>query len=518
MMQGSGTFIDRYLEVYFREQGIAPPPQVEDAVFLRRASLDVTGLLPDAARLQAFLADGSPGKRAGLVDVLLGDARAYAEHWMSFWNDVLRNDFEGTGYIDGGRKQITDWLYLALYRNMPYDAMVRGLIAPNPMSEGFINGIVWRGDNAAVQTAPMQAARNVAQVFLGVNLKCASCHDSFIDHWQLDDAYSLANCFSETPMELVRCEVPTGRAASYRFLWPELGEIDGGAKRRERMARVAELTVSRENGHFARTIVNRYWALLLGRGLVEPVDSIEKRPWHPELLDALAWDFVEHGYDLKHLLRRIMTSEAYGAVAHAAPEQEAHPYVFSGPVVRRLTAEQFYDALGQISGVWQANPKFLMPEERTPEEEQRQEQLRKQLAGGKNEPSKADYDTLAARKAMVRAWRVPADPLMRAMGRTNREQVTTRREWAFTTLQSLELSNGATLNTYLRLAAESLVGRFSGKPDALIEHVYYNGLQRAPTEAEMVIARELLASEAEPEAVQDFLWVVAMQPDFALIL
>ena len=115
----------------------------------------------------------------------MDDKSRYADHWLSFWNDLLRNDYEGTGYIDGGRQQITPWLYDALLTNKPLGQFVRDLIEPAAGAEGFVKGIVWRGSVNASQRPPIQAAQNLAQVFLGINLKCASCHDSFVSQWKL---------------------------------------------------------------------------------------------------------------------------------------------------------------------------------------------------------------------------------------------------------------------------------------------------------------------------------------------
>ncbi|MEZ6016111.1 MAG: DUF1549 domain-containing protein [Planctomycetota bacterium] len=436
---GAANLIDARL-------GAAPAGGLaSDAEFARRVHLDVIGLLPSPAALAAFLADDAPGKRAALVEALLSDDTGYAEHWMSFWNDLLRNDFQGTGYIDGGRSQITAWLFDALAQNMPYDAFVRELIAPSSAAaEGFIKGIVWRGDNVVVQRAPMQAAVNVSQVFLGVNLKCAACHDSFVSDWSLAQTFALANCFSETPLSLTRCDTDLGVPAEYGFLWPTLGDIDGAAPRAARMARVAELVTARDNGYFTRTIVNRLWALLMGRGLVEPLDELEREPWDPALLDGLARDFIERGYDLRALLRTILTSDAYQRRSVATPEVAEAGFVFQGPSVRRMTAEQFYDALGSVTGAWQAEPRFELPPPR---------------------------DTAAAARAegVVRAWRVPFDPLSKALGRTAREQVTTRRETAGTTMQALELANGATLDGHLRRGAEALRATWQGSASALVD-------------------------------------------------
>ncbi|MCC6144761.1 MAG: DUF1553 domain-containing protein, partial [Candidatus Hydrogenedentes bacterium] len=437
-------------------------------------------------QLAMFLDSPAPDRRSRLVDHLLKKNQQYAEHWMTFWNDLLRNDFEGTGYIDGGREQITAWLYNALYENMPYDEFVTELIDPGAGANGFIKGIIWRGVVAAVQQPAVQAAQNVSQVFLGVNLKCASCHDSFIDHWKLADAYGLANAFSEEPMEMVRCEVPTGDMAEYKFLWDELGGIPHGTLE-ERRARVAELTTAKENGHFARTIVNRMWAKFLGRGFVEPLEGIEGQSWHPELLDWLAQDFIDHGYDLKHLMRRILTSQAYQMPSVAEAPDYTTDYVFKGPYPRRLSAEQFYDALATLTDTWLPTPKFPLPG--VPEADQ---------------------------ASQVRAWRTSADTLMRALGRPNREMVVSRRDSEATTLQLLELTHGHDLHAFIDRAAEKLAG---GEEQAaeLIRYLYEHGLQREPSAEELQIAQSMTGTPASPEGVEDLLWAFAMLPEFQYV-
>src|SRR3989449_5877685 len=140
----SANPIDRFLQPYFAAHKIKPPRPVNDRLFARRAYLDVIGLLPPPQELEKFIADRHKDKRERLIQRLLASDRNYAEHWLTFWNDLLRNDYKGTGYIDGGRKQITTWLYSALLTNMPYDQFVAELIDPNPGSEGFTKGIVWR--------------------------------------------------------------------------------------------------------------------------------------------------------------------------------------------------------------------------------------------------------------------------------------------------------------------------------------------------------------------------------------
>ena len=346
--------IDRFLSRDRAERDLAfEPVAISDRDFVRRASLDLVGLLPAPERSDAFEKDARPGREARLIDALLADRRAYADHWLTFWNDALRNSYRGTGFIDGGRKTITPWLYQALYDNTPYDRFVHDLVSAAPGSEGFTKGIVWRGVVNASQAPSVQAAQNVSQVFLGTNLKCASCHDSFVNHWKLTEAYALAGVFAEKPLEINRCDKPTGQTSSIGFIYPRLGAIDPLAPRAERMRRLADLLVKPGNGRFARTIVNRLWAQLMGRGIVEPLDDMDQPPWSQDLLDWLADDFVAHGHDLKHTVALIATSGAYRMPSVGAPDPAGRgEFVFRGPLTKRMTAEQFADAVSTVTGVW----------------------------------------------------------------------------------------------------------------------------------------------------------------------
>ncbi|NBX35497.1 DUF1553 domain-containing protein, partial [bacterium] len=293
----------------------------------------------------------APDKRARLVRALLARDVDYADHWMAFWNDLLRNDYAGTGYIDGGRKQITPWLYRSLVTNKPYDQLARELVAPLPESEGFAKGIVWRGATSAGQKPELQFAQSVSQAFLGINMKCASCHDSFIDRWKLKDAYGLAAIYSDRPLELVRCDVPTGKPAAAAWLFPELGQVDAAKPKAERLAQLAALLTHRDNGRFQRTMANRLWQRLMGRGVVHPVDAMQTAPWNQDLLDVLANQLRESGYDLRATLAFIATSEAYQARAEVlAPAADEAGYAYRGPRSKRLTAEQFVDAVWRLTG------------------------------------------------------------------------------------------------------------------------------------------------------------------------
>lgn len=347
--------VDRIIDAYFQRNSVKHPERLSDIQFLRRAKLDLLGLLPTNDEIENFAADNEPLKREKLIDDFLSRQRDYADHWISFWNDLLRNDYVGTGYIDGGRQQITQWLHRSLMTNKPYDQFVHELVSPSPESVGFIKGIKWRGRVNASQIEPLQFSQHISQVFLGINMKCASCHDSFIDDWKLDDAYGLAAITAEQPLEIHRCDVPTGEMATSKFVFPSVGQIDSSLSRAQRLEQLGSLMTSKQNGRFPRTIVNRLWHRMTGRGLVHPVDIMANEAWSESLLDFLAVDLVENGYDLKRTLRMIATSRIYQSQSVSDSEQEMSAksngdYVFRGVDVKRMTAEQFVDAVWNLTG------------------------------------------------------------------------------------------------------------------------------------------------------------------------
>jgi hypothetical protein len=486
--------IDRIIDAYLAEQHLSPPPPLDDAAFLRRVFLDCTGLLPPPGELTTFIQDQGADKRQRLIRHVLDDRRGTAIHWLSFWNDLLRNDYRGTGYTDGGRKQITGWLYQSLLENKPYDRFVTELISPSAESEGFSYGIKWRGRVNASQGREIQFAQNVSQVFFGINMKCASCHDSFIDRWKLEEAYGLAAIVAEEPLEIYRCDKATGKMATPGFLWPELGTIAPDEPRLNRLAQLARLVTHSGNGRFARTIVNRIWDRLMGRGIVHPVDVMANEPWSEDLLDYLAGDLVAHGYDLKYLIAEIVGSQAYQSQAVVRSEEvPGDDYVFHGPELKRMTAEQFLDAVWMITHTAPAKP-AVNP---------RPESIA--LGGSPGEP-------------FVRAALVNADLLMRSLGRPNREQVVTTRGEVLTTLQALDLSNGQILTDTLRRGAANLIAERPGAaPEDRINALVLQALCRPPTAEERATALELLDSPVSPEGLADLLWVVFMLPEFQLI-
>lgn len=610
------------------------PRIVDDRTYARRLYLDVVGMLPTRDELHRFLNDRAPDKRSRLARTLLADNTRYAEHWLTFWNDMLRNDYAGTGYIDGGRTQITDWLYDALATNKPYNRFVSELIDPTPESQGFVKGIVWRGVVNASQTPEMQASQNISQVFMGVNMKCASCHDSFINTWRLADAYGMAAIYSDKPLQIVRCDRPTGRMAEIKFMYPELGKVDPTAPKSERLKQLAATITCKQNGRLARTLVNRIWNKLMGRGLVEPTDEMDRRPWNPDLLDWLASDFADNGYDVKKLIERIVTSRVYQMESMGLKSETAEDFVFRGPAVKRLSAEQFADAVSLLTGVWQrpANAiRFVKGMPTLPHRAHAEIKFRSGVmrsgavdidvdvtgakalslvvsdGGNGNSYDWADwieprivgplgeiklsetpwaygttgFGRIQRNKSVVekplllddktyaegigthansiitfflpdgvtrfrckagpdsralkekgaetsvemlvitsdrsiidaRASLAVADPLMRALGRPNREQVVTERSTVATTLQALEMTNGSTLAGMLEKGAE----KWTGTPAQVVNGLYEQSLGRLPTAQERASAIELVGNPVKKEGVEDLLWALVMLPEFQLV-
>ncbi len=649
--------VDRIVDKYLADHKTARPAPVGDAVFFRRLSLDLLGVLPDSREVEQFVKGNAPDKRAKLVETLLSRDTDYAEHWLSFWNDLLRNDFQGTGYIDGGRRQITGWLYEALATNKPYDQFTRELLAPpSDTSDGFINGIKWRGAVNASQVREIQFAQSVSQTFLGINMKCASCHDSFVDRWKLKDAYGLAAIYSDHQLELFRCDKPTGKTAVAAWPFPEIGQVDAKAPREERLKQLAALMTHPENGRFTRTIVNRLWHRLLGRGIVHPVDAMDTAPWSADLLDHLAVTFSDNHYDLRKMLAYIATSQAYQSapLSSPPPPDPAKPE-FRGPVARRLTAEQFVDAVWRLTGSapsaphktikretkggdtefsgkwiwsyasasssapvgetislrktvrldavpasarvsatcdnafrlyvngvqllssddWQepvaadltglkagentilvvasnggttpnaasfiadirietaAGKKISLPSDATwewsktvpdaqgkfanePKDWKPAALLEKQTGWPSVKPALAANLGMTTTKTPVRAGTVPSDLLMRALGRPNREQIVSMRPDNLTTLEAIDLANGAILSNYLKQGAAGML-KSKPTPKALVENVFGQALSRPPTEAERSVALAALGSAPKPEQVEDLLWLVIMLPEFQFV-
>ncbi len=486
--------IDRWTNQYFVKNKTTWPKLVDDRIYLRRIFMDIIGLLPNPEDFETFSKDNRPDKRALWVRQLLNREDDYAQQWLTFWNDALRNDYTGTGYITKGRYNITDWLYKSIKTNKPYDQFVKELISPTDESKGFVEGIKWRGVVNASQRTEMQAAQNISQVFFGLNLKCTSCHNSFISDWKLDDAYAFANIFADSSLEINRCDKPTGKYTNARILWKQLGTIDSSATTAIKRAQLAQVITNPENGRLYRTLVNRIWAQLMGRGIIEPVDVMDNEPWSQDMIDWLAYNFQQNRSDIKELIYLIATSNTYQlpSVGFKDPNKIISvDYKFTGMLRKRMSAEQFADAVGTVIGP-------LFPDSLV-----------------KYHPTaQPGYDQSS--RLFTRASLVVNNTFLTALGRPNRETVSTSRESQANLLQALELTNGDRFNSVMKSGAEKWKQQYKTS-DVIIKEIYKRALGRQVQPKEYKVAKKLLGDNPSTDSIQDLFWAIMLLPEFQII-
>ncbi len=479
--------IDHFIAARWRDAGLseaaAPPAVVDDATFLRRASLDLIGVIPTAEEIARFGADQAPDKRARAVDALLARRDDYAAHWTPFWEEALGSQ---TTRMQGGiptRGNYRDWIFRQLAANVPFDVFAASLIDPamprhKPSVEVNANGkrskVGYVLNNTPTDT--IQSAANVAQVFLGTSMKCASCHNHFQnDEWPQTRFLAFAGLFAGADLELVRCEKRTGQVvpAKFPFALPDVPPLTVGSEN-ARLHRAALLLTDPTNPRFARAMVNRLWRRYLGLGLVEPADDfrLDRAASHPELLDWLADDFMRHGYDLTHTIRLILTSRTYQHRYDPAREDRFdvqkpdEPRYFRSPALRRLTAEQFIDSVRLIT---------------TGRLERRQ---------------RIYLDRIST-------------ALTRAMGRpASRNEISTARPEDIPVLTALELMNGPELDYLVYgspvLAAKAaLVTGTRRQVEGVVRDLYQAVVGRAPRPEEMKLARAHLAPAAKRTASEE---------------
>jgi hypothetical protein len=359
----ANNFIDEFVFKKLRTLRMNPSALCGDSVFLRRAYLDLLGIVPPVEIARAFAADTAPDKRARLVEELLARDE-FADFWALKWADLLKIEQRQLDY--DGMKVFHAWIRESIAKNKPLDQFARELIAARGSTLQNPPANWWRANRD-----PVTRAENTARVFLGTQLNCAQCHNHPFERWTQDDYYDWAAIFSridyklsgEKPKDendkkefrgdqtvLIKAEgsvtnARTGDPASPHFLG---GEAPAISRERDELLALADWLP--HSPMFARVQVNRVWFHLLGRGLVDPVDDFRASnpPSHPELLDALAADFAAHGYDLRWLIRTITASRIYqlGAGPNATnAEDETNN---SHAIVRRLTAEQMLDSISQV--------------------------------------------------------------------------------------------------------------------------------------------------------------------------
>ncbi len=358
------NFVDVLAAKQWKSLGIVPSGTCTDGEFIRRASLDVIATLPSPAETRAFLADPDPEKRAKLVDRLLSRPE-YASSFATKWADILRNKREGNAQFQHGTYRFHDWIRKSLAENLPYDRFARAILAASGTPEAT-PAVNWyrrlRTADAFVDDS--------AQVFLGMRLQCAKCHHHPFEKWGQDDYYGFAAFFAKVGRKPSSVAQRTGRTEEVIFhartgsvTNPKTGQvmapkglgvdavpIEAGADPREKLV---DWMADPKNPYFARALANRYWAHFMGRGLCEPMDDLRQTnpPANPDLLDALAAEFIQSGYDLKHLIRIIASSRVYGLSSIPNEYNARDKQNFARHYPRRIGAEPLLDAIAQVTGV-----------------------------------------------------------------------------------------------------------------------------------------------------------------------
>jgi hypothetical protein len=370
------NFIDNAVFAQLERLKTNPAPVCNDMTFLRRVHLDLTGLLPTAERAQAFAASKVPGKRSALIDELLA-SEEFNDFQALRWADLLR--VEQKTLDQTGVDVFHDWIRTSFVQNKPINQFAAELLAAR--------GSTYKVPPANFYRAlrkPEERAEAAAQVFLGVRLQCAKCHNHPFDHWTQDDYYGWSGFFARIEYEIVenkrrdkndkhefageqivkitdKGEVTnpnTGQAPGLRFLGSSEYNVvyDPGAAgdaQLDRLQRLAAWVSDAGNQRFAATQANRIWGQLMGRGVVEPVDDFRSTnpPSNPELFDALRNELVTHDFDVRHLMKVILNSTTYQLSLSSDETRDQPEGCFAQVVPRRLTAEQTLDAIGQVLDV-----------------------------------------------------------------------------------------------------------------------------------------------------------------------
>lgn len=487
------NYIDEEVFAKLRNLRVPPAKPCGDSVFVRRVHLDILGILPTIAETQAFLADESPDKRAELIDALL-ERPEFSDVWAMKWAEALRVSTAGRRLDPKGLHRYNDWLRGAVTENKPLDGLVRSLLTAeggnfaNPASNFYL-----------VETDPIQMAENVAQVFMGVQISCAQCHNHPFDQWTMDDYYSFAAFFAQVgrkqssdPRETIVFNRGGGEVKHMvddRDMPPKfLGGAQpdpGGADRR---AVLADWLVSPENPWFARNIANRVWEHFFGRGIVDPVDDVRvtNPPSHPLLLETLGARLAESGYDLRQLIRDICNSYTYQMSTQARVPGLRDERNFAHASLRRMPAEQLLDAVCHVTG---AQIKFP------------------------NLP-------LGARAVQV-ADGNSGNYFLDVFGRPVRETACAcERQNEPTLAQTLHLINGETLQQAIQTPGGRLEQLIEGEtaPAAAVQELYLAALARLPGAEELEeIETYMAASGNGREALEDVFWTVLNSKEFIFI-
>jgi hypothetical protein len=362
--------IDVLLDAHWRDQGIQPAPRADDAEFLRRAFLDLTGRIPRVADVRGFLEDESPNKRARLLDRLLDDPR-FDLHFAQTWRAELLPETaadRGAGVFRAGFER---WLRERSRSRVAYDALVRELLTVPIAQEGAGLEPVLRDPSranplafyAVKEAKPENLAASVSRTFLGLRMECAQCHNHPFATWTQEQFWQQAAFFASVRQQsagmfaplvestLVHEVAPAEQGITHQAMYLDGSTPAWSADARPR-ALLADWITSRDNPYFARAGANRVWAQLFGRGIVEPVDDFrdDNPPEHPELLNLLADSYAAAGFDIRYLMRAICLTEAYQRTSARTDSSQDRTTLPARMPLKALTGEQFFDSIALATG------------------------------------------------------------------------------------------------------------------------------------------------------------------------
>jgi hypothetical protein len=481
------NFIDRLVFAKLRTLNVAPSELCDDADFLRRVYLDVIGTAPTAAEARRFLDDRRADKRARLVDELL-DRPEYADYWALQWSDLLRVDRQALG--PKRAYAYYKWIHDQVAANRPFDRFAYDVAA----AEGPLSEVAPAAFFKAV-SKPGDAASTLSQVFLGVRIACAECHHHPFDRWGQADYYGMTAYFngvSVKNLDGVEALVGDGSATAKN---PRTGEeiaahplgadapaADAGGRR----AALAEWMTQPKNPWFARCLSNRLWAHFVGRGLVEPVDDVRvaNPPTNPDLLDALAKEFVEKKFDVKSLIRTITASRVYQLSSKPNATNECDEQNSSRALFKRIPAEVLLDMVCQTTGVAER------------------------------------FNDMPARTRAIQLWdSKESHYFLKVFGRPERVSACDcERNHEPSTAQVLHLLNGPEIQAKLSHDAGFVARLEKRQADdaALVEELYLTFYSRRPTasEKETSVAHLQRKGGRRREAVEDLAWTMMNTLEF----
>jgi len=482
------NYVDNLVYSKLQKLRIVPSDVCTDEEFLRRVYLDVCGVLPTTEEYDRFMAAKESNKRDLLVDELL-NRKEFVELWVMKWAELLQ--IRTTNEISyKSMLRYYNWLQERIASNMPTDQMVRELLGSSGGT--FQNAATNYYQN---ERDTLKTSENVAQVFMGMRIQCAQCHNHPFDRWTMDDYYSFAAFFSqigrkrgEDPRELIIFNSGGGdvrhlvdnRVMSPKFLGGETPDVKG----KDRRVVMADWLASPQNPYFATNLSNIVWAHFFGKGIIDPVDDVRvsNPPVNQALLETLGQRFTEYNYDFKKLVRDICTSRVYQHSTAMNATNEKDSTNFSHATLRRMRAEVMLDAITQVTGT---KEKF------------------QGLPSGARAVQIANGNT--------------STYFLTAFGRATRESVCSCEVKVEPNLsQALHLLNGDTVNN--KIAQGNLIGtrlKDGKSPEEIIREIYVRTLTRQPTDQEIASLSEVVAAEEDKaKALLDIFWAVMNSREF----